>query len=117
MAEKPQHLRPGQVFGRRVREERMRQQLSLRELTNRVSALGVPLDRSTLVRIEQGGTRGNLDTLFALAVALGVSPIHLMVPRQAGEKMSLLGNRTLPADDAQAWIRGRKLLRDSDPQA
>lgn len=118
MAEKsPQPQTPGEMFGRRVREERDRQRLSLRELADRVNALGSGLDRSTLARIERGETRGNLDTLFALAAALGVAPIHLMLPREDDAEIKLVGKRRLTAGAARAWIRGVKLLDDSNPSA
>jgi transcriptional regulator with XRE-family HTH domain len=113
----PKPLSPGAIVGRRVSEERKRQGLSQDELATRLAKLGRPMDRSNLGRIERGETTGQLDNVIALALALGVAPIHLMVPREGEERVELTPNRRLPASEARQWIGGRKLLPESDPLA
>ena len=110
-------LTPGVIFGRRVREERERQRLTQDDVVERLSNLGRPMDRSNLGRIERGDTTGQLDNLFALALALGVAPIHLMLPREEEELVAIAPKRTLAADEARSWVRGLKMLADSDPFA
>jgi transcriptional regulator with XRE-family HTH domain len=110
-------LSPGAIFGRRVSEERKRQGLSQDDLVKRLEKLGRYMDRSNLSRIERGETTGQLDNVVALALALGVAPIHLMVPREGEEAVELAPKRRLSAGDARLWIGGRKLLPESDPVA
>lgn len=112
---RPKPLTLGHVFGRRVKEERERQRLTQAAVVERLKALGHPMDRSNLGRIERGESNGQLDNLAALALALGVAPIHLMLPRRDEERIALAAKRTLQADEARGWIRGEKMLADSDP--
>jgi transcriptional regulator with XRE-family HTH domain len=115
---RPTPLSPGVIFGRRVRDERQRQGLRQDELVDRLAKLGRPMDRSNLGRIERGETTGQLDNVMALALALGVAPIHLLVPRDAEEKVELAPKRPpLAARTARLWISGRELLPDSDWRA
>src|SRR6266511_5775853 len=113
----PKPLTPGAIFGRRVAEERRRQGLSQDELVKRLAKLGRPMDRSNLGYIERGGTTGQLDNVIALALALGVAPIHLIVPRDGEETVELTKKHRLPARKARLWISGAELLPDSDPVA
>lgn len=122
----PEALTVGEVFGRRVREERKRQGLSQEELVERLEAIGRPMERSNLGRIERGETTGQLNNLVALALALGVAPIHLMTPREDEGSVRLVDHTKvppIPASAAREWIRGTALLHaiegvpDSDPYA
>jgi transcriptional regulator with XRE-family HTH domain len=113
----PKPLTPGAIFGRRVKEERERQRLSQEEVVRRLAGLDRPMDRSNLGRIERGETTGQLDNVIALALALGCSPIHLMLPRDDEEEVEMAPKRSLSAADARAWLRGSKILDDGDPIA
>jgi transcriptional regulator with XRE-family HTH domain len=114
---RPKPLTLGAIVGRRVQEERKRQGLTQDELVERLARLGEPMDRSNLGRIENGKTKGQLDNVIPLALALGCSPIHLMLPREGEEVVELTPKRRLPARTARQWLTGKMLLPDSDPLA
>lgn len=75
------------------------------------------MDRSNLGRIESGRTTGQLDNVMALALALGVAPIHLMLPREGEEMVEIAPKRHLDPATAREWVGGMRLLDDSDPLA
>lgn len=54
--------------------DRIRRTRRALDLTQAVLAARVGVAPSTLIRIEKGRTRPNVDTLFKLADALGVDP-------------------------------------------
>lgn len=107
---------PGQVFARRVREARERQGLTQQQIVDRLAELGLPMDRSTFVKLEKGerAATAPLDKVFAIAVALGVAPVHLIVPRDDDAEVAVAPKLTLPAAQARRWIRGFKILEGSD---
>jgi transcriptional regulator with XRE-family HTH domain len=100
----------------RIKEARERRGWSQQKLADR---LGIA--RPTVTKIEQGGERAsNLSVfnLFAFAVALGVAPVHLLVPLEDDDAVQIAPDvDPLPAPIARAWIRGAYMLRDSDAQA
>jgi transcriptional regulator with XRE-family HTH domain len=113
----PTLLTPGAIIGRRVAEERKRQGLSQNDLVERLAAIGRPMDRSNLGRIERGETTGQLDNVVSLAIALGIAPVHLLVPRDDEEMVELTPTHRVPAKTARSWFMGAALLPDSDPHA
>ena len=105
-----QAFQPGQVLARRVKEARERRGWSQGELAEQVNALGYSLARPIINRIEQGGVRaGNVsvEDLFALAAALGVAPVHLLVPLDDEAALEVTPSVAVSAQLARAWIRGR----------
>jgi transcriptional regulator with XRE-family HTH domain len=113
MQKLPDTITPGEVFGRRLREERERRRLTLDQLAERVAAL-VPvadrLDPSTIARIERGDTKGRLDTVMLLAAALGVAPVDLIVPQEDDDVLVKIGTQILSAIEAREWMRGERPL-------
>jgi transcriptional regulator with XRE-family HTH domain len=102
-----------------MREARDRRQWTQADLAQRMTDRGRPTDRTTIAKIETGGTRAanvSIAELLVIAAALGVAPIHLIAPREADEGLDV-GTLSLSADDARGWIRGLLLLEDSDPRA
>lgn len=65
---------------KRLRAER---NLRLRALAGRLADTGRPLTHTALDKIERGTRRVDVDDLMALAVALGVSPLRLLMPYTA----------------------------------
>ena len=63
-----------------VQRLRTKQNLGLRGLSKKLSEVGRPLTHSAVDQIEKGTRRVDVDDLMALAVALGVSPIALLMP-------------------------------------
>jgi transcriptional regulator with XRE-family HTH domain len=74
------------------------------------------MDRATVAKIEQGGTRAtnlSVEDLLALAVALGVNPVELFVPR--GESQILkVGQTNIGSVEARRWLRQQEPLRGAD---
>jgi transcriptional regulator with XRE-family HTH domain len=52
--------------------------LTLRDLSERMTAVGWPMAHNTISEIERGARRVDVDDLCALAGALGVSPGYLL---------------------------------------
>jgi len=119
----------GEVFARRMREVRRRRDWSQADLANRLKELGHPIHRVTLTKIEQGGketaspearTRAQnvaLEDVLAISFALGVSPIHMIVPRQPDARLRVVsGKQAVDQILLRAWLRGESTLLDEDPR-
>jgi transcriptional regulator with XRE-family HTH domain len=98
--------RPGQVLGRRVREERTAARWSQRDLVDRLDDLGYPISRPTLIRLEAGEGRAPLDLVIAIAAALGVTVADLIAPLPDEGPMALTPNLVYSAPLAREWVRG-----------
>src|SRR6476659_4961943 len=64
---------------------RLRGELGYAELSRRLGEMGREIPPLGLRRIEAGTRRVDADDLVALAVALGVSPITLLMPAADGQ--------------------------------
>jgi transcriptional regulator with XRE-family HTH domain len=95
---------PSEVFVKEIAGTRRRKQLSQQQLADRLEAIGAPIDRSTIGKIEAGHRGVSLDELFFFAVALGVSPMSLVVPRSA-ERMRVAPSKEIDATDVMQWAR------------
>jgi transcriptional regulator with XRE-family HTH domain len=107
------------VFARRVKEARVRLGMTQRQLADRTRELGLPLDRTTIVKLERGerAQTAPLDKVFVIAAALGVPPVHLLVPLDDEAEVQLTPGKpykNVPATLARAWIRGQIVLPASD---
>lgn len=80
------------------------------ELADRLAALGVTrLNRSTIAKIEAGGTRAqnlSLDDALAISAALGVAPVNMMLPTWHRDTVAITPKLKRPAGGARAWFRG-----------
>lgn len=100
-----------------VEELRQLRGLSFRDLAAKLGALGRPIGPAVLHRLSQRRRRVDADDLVALAVALGVSPGALLLPRDVdGDDLVEL----TPEESARAWIAwgwmdGETPLPDEDP--
>jgi transcriptional regulator with XRE-family HTH domain len=102
-----------EVFRQRLREVRRLKGWTQQQLADALAAGGVRLDASAITRLERG-TRGvTLDDVIAIAAALGVSPLHMIVPLD-DNGAQLMPSLTVPAADARAWLRGQLPLREAD---
>jgi transcriptional regulator with XRE-family HTH domain len=108
MAKPLESVSPAQVFARRIREARERQDWSQAQLAERLGELGLPMDRSTLARLEKGDKAQltPVDRIFVLAAALGVNPINLLVPLEDDSVIAITPNTKVSASFARAWTRG-----------
>jgi transcriptional regulator with XRE-family HTH domain len=112
--------RASQVFGERLKATRQRRRWTQQELAERMTDAGVPMSKTTLVRIEQGkGERGlSLDEALAFAVVIGASPTHLLTPA-ADETIALTDkHQVLDALAIRDWLRtgvqSRSTTRNDD---
>lgn len=67
------------AVGQRVADVRRERGMSVRELSDQLTALGHPVNRSSLSQLELGNRGVSLPDLLAIATALDVSPVLLLV--------------------------------------
>lgn len=105
-----------------VRKFREARRLSFAELSRQLAELGRDVPPLGLRRIESGERRVDVDDLVALALALGVSPLALLLPTEASSLVAD-GDR-LPVGKIWEWAKGQQPLsgdalaywRDSNPR-
>jgi transcriptional regulator with XRE-family HTH domain len=100
----------GQVVAERVKEVRTTQHLSQDELASRAGTYRVLVQRT-----EKGTHEVTVGELFAFAVALGVSPVQLLLPRRPEDLVRIsLDRDALRAETVRPWVKGAAALdRDS----
>lgn len=117
---------PGRVFAQRVYEIRERRGLRQKDLADRLTAIGRPTHRMTVAKIEDArnpdAKPGNVTRaenvsvgeLLAFALALNVSPVHLIVPREDDATVAVTPKAAAGAAFVREWIRGRRPLWTRD---
>ena len=100
------------IFARRVREARKRRGWSQQDLADRLAALGYPMTRVVLTKLEQGKRQATVEDLFAIGHALGVPLVYLLVPREDEAQIEVVPGVAVSAPEARAWIRGQLPPRD-----
>ena len=112
-------LQVGRIFA--IRLAQARRGLTQSELAKKIRAMGVSMDRATIAKIEAGAASGrtkgrkvSIEELLILAAALGVSPIHLLVPLDDESPVAVTPEVTRSARSVRAWIRGQIPLREAD---
>jgi transcriptional regulator with XRE-family HTH domain len=108
------HPTPSQVLAAELPKIRKRQGLSAEQLGNRVRFHGGQLDQASISKIENGVRGVSLDEAVQLAVALGISPIHLFIPREDGDFVRVTPTEYVTAATARRWIRGTTPLKGQD---
>ncbi len=98
---------PVQALARRVREARTARGWSAQQVADRCARLGMPeLDRSTIANIEIGRRkRVGVDEWLVLSLALGVAPVHLLVPLTE-EWYAIAPGHLTGSSRVRPWIRG-----------
>lgn len=105
----------GQRVGENLRALRDAQGMKTAGLAAAVTELGVPMTASTVTKIEIQSRRVNVDELVALALALDVSPVTLLLPRQApdtdpsdpqSERVGITDRVSVPWETAWRWMHG-----------
>jgi transcriptional regulator with XRE-family HTH domain len=99
---------PTATVAKRVREVRERRGLTAAQLAERLAEQGVPWERSTVAKLENGKRQNlTLTEWLALAVVLNVAPVHLLLPIEADEdSYQITPERTNGVDHTRGWIRG-----------
>ncbi len=90
----------------RIKALRDHKRMSFAELSRILDKLGRPIPPLGLRRIEGGERRVDVDDLTAIAVALGVSPIALLMPSadQPEDLVTVTGAEPAHADRLWDWL-------------
>jgi transcriptional regulator with XRE-family HTH domain len=99
----------GQITAERLRAERTRQGLTQQDLADRLNSLGQTVDRTTIAKIEKGGSRANnlgLQEAFAIAAALSVPPAVLFFGLGFEDRVTIAPGMTVHPDLAAKWLEG-----------
>lgn len=86
--------------------------LSYAELSRKLAERGREIPPLGLRRIESGDRRVDADDLIALALALGVSPLALLLSAEDGPVLE--GGKPYPAEQIWKWATGEHPLLGSD---
>ncbi len=108
---------PVPTISANVKRLRKRKEWTAKELGDRLSALGVPWDRSIVANLENGRrTTVSVVELLALALVLDVAPVHLLVPADAADSdlYQVAPESTASVGQVRAWIRGMAALPGTD---
>jgi transcriptional regulator with XRE-family HTH domain len=97
----------------RIRELRKARGMTQQELAARISRLGVPIHQTAIARVESGKRELTLAEAFQFAYALDVAPVHLFVPTDSDELISIGPNVEAPPKHVRLWIRGDWSFTDS----
>src|SRR3990170_7421235 len=99
---------PVATIAQRVKELRGRRGWTAAHLGAVLGKHGVAWDRFTVANLESGKRKNvTVQELFALALALDVSPTNLLVPLD-DRPYQLTPTRTENADLVRAWVRGEE---------
>jgi transcriptional regulator with XRE-family HTH domain len=90
----------------RIREIRLARGMTQQQLAERLSVLGSPTHQTSVARVESGKRELTLYEAFQYAYALDVAPVHLFVPTDSDELISIGPNMEAPPDHVREWIRG-----------
>ncbi|MFI6910076.1 helix-turn-helix domain-containing protein [Nonomuraea sp. NPDC050394] len=97
-----------------IRAHRERRRMSVQALADRCTALGYPLERTNLNKLESGGRASmSVAELLVLARALDTPPMLLLVPLH-DEPVEILPGVEAPAAEAAAWLDGTAPAPDAD---
>jgi hypothetical protein len=114
-------IRVTAIIGQRVAQFRERKaesgkKMTVQALADRCAALGLPIGRVTITKLERGLRQAiTPGEVFVLAAALEVSPIDLLLPVGQEETVEILPGVRTAALDAVRWVVGDFSLRtDAD---
>jgi transcriptional regulator with XRE-family HTH domain len=99
---------PTATVAKRVREIRRRRGLTADDLAKGLAEQGIPWERSTVAKLENGNRQNiSLTEWLALAAVLNVAPLHLLLPIDDAEApYQVTPKRTEPVEQARGWVRG-----------
>jgi transcriptional regulator with XRE-family HTH domain len=101
-----------EVIGRQIRKAREDRRLSQDDLAEKI---GSPFDQATVSLLESGKRRATVNDIYAVAVALRVSPLWLLSGAYTNESVPITPD--LPASPAkvQFWLKAEAAL-DAESQ-
>jgi transcriptional regulator with XRE-family HTH domain len=98
------------VFGLAVNARRRALKLTASEVARRTDALGYPISRGAIAKIETNSRSGKVDVceLLVLSAALDIPPVLLLFPEfPAGRRMAVLPDVAARGGEAVRWVSGR----------
>jgi transcriptional regulator with XRE-family HTH domain len=112
---------PQEAARERIRELRQAHAWSQQDLADVLNDRGLPVDRATVARVELGERGLSLDETFLYALALGVAPVHLIVPTgtkdgDSDEPLRIGTHEDISPAELRAWIRGERHFFVQDPR-
>ncbi len=105
---------PSETTREQIRQLRQRHGWSQQDLTDALNRFGAHTERSAIARVEIGERQLSIDEAFRYALALDVAPVHLFVPTDSDESMSIGPNVECTPAEMRAWIRGERNLPEQD---
>jgi transcriptional regulator with XRE-family HTH domain len=107
----PEPLSPAELVLSRIRTIREAQGLSIAALAERLAEQGYVVSDNRLWNLESGRTKLHVDTLFAIAAALGVSPLALQTtPTDDEREVQPAPDVRVSAARFNAWMNGTNPL-------
>jgi transcriptional regulator with XRE-family HTH domain len=103
---------PGEVFAAELKHVRLVHGWSQERLSKQLEAVGYPMDRTTIAKIETGRRPVSLDEAFALSAALDVSLKGLVLPHEHGANLALTPNIRASAFLVALWLKGHMPLSE-----
>jgi transcriptional regulator with XRE-family HTH domain len=95
------------VLATRIRHRRAQLRWSAADLAEACVAVGYPIPRNVLLKLESGVRRyATTSELFVLAAALGVPPVWLLLPVGGETAFEYLPGCEMPVDQALRWVDG-----------
>lgn len=82
--------------------------LTREALADRLTEVGRPIRATGLARLEAGRRRVDVDDLIGLALALGVSPVALLLPPEMVEELHLTDTTSTSWQAAWRWAIGEE---------
>lgn len=101
----------GEVVAEQIARYRREQGLKQQDVADRTAALGHPIGRVTVAKLEQGGTRAanvSLADVLVLAVALDVPPPLLFLPLGAAGEVAIAPKLVTHPHIALDWLAGEE---------
>lgn len=109
----------GQVVAHRVRKYREARGWTQQQLADEMDALGYPINRATLAKLEAGTTRADnvpLREVLILAAALDVPPVLLFTPLGEREDVQVTPAHALHPHFVLNWMRGEQPFARRDEE-
>ncbi|MBO3732762.1 helix-turn-helix domain-containing protein [Glycomyces niveus] len=114
----PGPLTPSDIVLRRIRTISESQGLSISALAQRLLEHGFVISDNRLWNLVSGRTKLHVDTLFAIAAALGVSPLALQtMPTDSDEEIQPAPGVQVSPSRFNAWMTGTAPLPGSSKSA
>jgi transcriptional regulator with XRE-family HTH domain len=94
------------LVGQQVRRLRLHHEWDQQELADALDAVGHPIDRSGIAKIESATRNVTLEDFVALAAALGVEPAGLIAPRDDNVEVAVVPGLVRTGAQIRAWLHG-----------